>query len=155
MTALFDLLRRFARSAQGVAATETAIVAPFLLAVVIGITDTGMALNQRISLDQGLRAGAQRALMNSSDTSEIRTVALNSVGATANGSLASDGLCHPGQTCAAVTQSCKCGTVTTGCNILCSGAPPPSYIEIVLERRYEALYGADRKVSGTLRVQVR
>ena len=75
MTRFITLLQRFARDARGVAATETAFVTPFIIAIVVGVADTGMALNQRISLDQGLRAGAQTALMNSTNMAEIEAVA--------------------------------------------------------------------------------
>ena len=152
---LLSLLRAFRRSTRGIAATETAIVAPLVVAIVIGVADTGMALNERIDLDQGLRAGAQTALMNSIDTSEIETVALNAVDASSNGGFGGDGLCNVGQTCATATQVCECAGVTTACNILCAGAPPPSYIELTLERRHEALFGPDRRVRGNLKVQVR
>jgi hypothetical protein len=48
---------------RGVAAVEFAIIASFLLLLVLGLYDIGNAIHQRMLLQQALRAGGQYAIL--------------------------------------------------------------------------------------------
>lgn len=62
MEALHRRQPRLRRDKRGVAALETAAVAPFLLLIIVACVDFGRALSQRIELTNAARAGAQYAV---------------------------------------------------------------------------------------------
>ena len=152
---LISSLRRFRAADDGVAATELSLLLPLFLALVAWIADTGIALGDSMRLDQGLRAGAQAALMNATDPAIVEEVALDSLGHASNGVLGGDGLCAPSQTCAEAIYECRCAGVTTTCNILCGTEPPEAYVVLSLEQRHESLLGPDKRVAGAITVRVR
>jgi Flp pilus assembly protein TadG len=57
-------LLRLRRNDDGVAATEFSLVAPILFFCCLATVDVGMALNERMTIDHVLRAGAQSAMTN-------------------------------------------------------------------------------------------
>ena len=54
-------LRALLRARRGIAAVEFALLAPLLILLVLGITDLGMLIHERVQLSQVLTAGAQYA----------------------------------------------------------------------------------------------
>jgi Flp pilus assembly protein TadG len=62
-------LRRGRRS--GVSSIEFALLMPIMLAMLVGLLDWGLAIDQRIQLQTAVRAGAQYALRNPTDTAGI------------------------------------------------------------------------------------
>ncbi len=62
MEALHRRRPRLRRDKRGMAALETAAVAPFLLLIIVACVDFGRALSQRIELTNAARAGAQYAV---------------------------------------------------------------------------------------------
>lgn len=98
-------VRRFGRAAGGAAAVEFALLAPVLVVVLSGIVGYGLAMFDKIDLVSATRAGAQLALIDSSDTSAIENAV---VGATGLGITAAD---------VSTTEYCECldgSTITCG-----------------------------------------
>lgn len=58
---MFASLTRLLRCRSGAPAVEFALIAPLLLVVVLGISETGMYLADQSALDRSLRAGAMVA----------------------------------------------------------------------------------------------
>ncbi|MEX6509118.1 TadE/TadG family type IV pilus assembly protein [Jiella sp. M17.18] len=52
----------FARSCEGVAAIEFALIVPVLCFALLAMTDIGFAIGERMGMDQALRTGAEIAL---------------------------------------------------------------------------------------------
>jgi len=71
---------RFARHAGGAAAVEFALLAPVLVVILSGIVGYGLAMFDKIDLVSASRAGAQFALIDSSDTSAIRNAVRDATG---------------------------------------------------------------------------
>jgi Flp pilus assembly protein TadG len=57
-------LRRMVRSSEGVALVEFALVVPVLLLVLVGILDTGRAVNAYVTISNASREGARYAALN-------------------------------------------------------------------------------------------
>lgn len=66
----------------GTAAVEFALIAPVVAIVLIGLTDWGLAIEQRERLQTAARAGAQIALFNPTDDAAIRAAVCTAAGAT-------------------------------------------------------------------------
>jgi pilus assembly protein CpaE len=62
------LLARLLRCVAGVSAVEFAILSPVLVLGTFGMADTGMAIYERMMMNQVLRAGAQPALQGANDS---------------------------------------------------------------------------------------
>ena len=69
----FSLLARLFRCRAGVSAVEFAIVSPLLVLGSLATADAGMAVYERMMINQVLRAGAQPALQGASE-SVVRAV---------------------------------------------------------------------------------
>jgi pilus assembly protein CpaE len=64
-------VRAFRNDRSGVAAAEFALIASFILTLMLGVYDVGNAIQQRLQLEQAVRAGAQYALSWPDQTSGI------------------------------------------------------------------------------------
>ncbi len=97
------------RRRSGTASIELALLVPVLAAVLVGMFDWGLAIEQRIRLQTAARAGAQQALRTPSDTAAISAA----VRAAA-----------PDFSTLSVNASpvwCECGTTATACGSGCDG----------------------------------
>lgn len=56
---------------SGVSSVEFALLMPVMLAMLVGLVDWGLAIDQRIQLQTAVRAGAQYALRSPTDTAGI------------------------------------------------------------------------------------
>src|ERR1041385_2419145 len=74
--------RRLGTARDGLGAIEFAFVAPFLLALILGILDFGMAFWQKIEVANAADAGAQWGMSNSYDATSIRSVASSATSVT-------------------------------------------------------------------------
>ena len=63
--------RRSAGDRRGVAAVQFAVIAPVLLLLTVGVIDFSLYIGTRIELEQALRAGAQYALKDYTNTATI------------------------------------------------------------------------------------
>ena len=66
-------IRALGHDRRGVAAAEFAVIATVLVTLLLGVYDIGNAVQERIQLEQVVRAGAQHALSWPDQTSGIET----------------------------------------------------------------------------------
>ena len=96
------------RERRGIAAVEFALVAPILLALMVGIIDLGFAFSAQIKVQLAAQAGAQYAQLYGYDSTKIS----NAVTAATSLSVSAS---------PAPTQSCGC---ISGTSVTLSGSPP-------------------------------
>ena len=65
------MLKRFICDKSGSSAVEFAVGAPVLLIGLIIVTDVGLAVSDRMNLDQSVRAGAEFAMNNVEDETTL------------------------------------------------------------------------------------
>jgi hypothetical protein len=65
---------------KGNVAVETAVIAPVLLLMLIGLVDFGLALQAQVNLDGAARAGAQVGLVGNPKPEAVETAVLTAAG---------------------------------------------------------------------------
>ena len=99
------------KNTRGVAAVEFALLVPILLALFMGLASYGLAMFEKMELTSAARAGAQVALI---DTSDIAAIQEAVVAATNNSDITTADV--------TVTESCQCSDGTPpsgGCGTSC------------------------------------
>lgn len=155
-----SLLKRLAAWRQdsgGTAAVEFAFFAPALFFGLLGMVDFGLAINERMTLDHVLRAGAQHALSDPGETS-----VLNALNATAenNFTLATNNNPPVSNPLAlTVTRFCACPNLTgtaVACSTICSG-PKPTFIFYRLsgQKTYNGMLIPSITAKPSVQVQIR
>jgi Flp pilus assembly protein TadG len=105
MMRLFRLRRR-----NGTASIELALLVPVLAAVLVGMFDWGLAIEQRIRLQTAARAGAQQALRTPGDTTAIAAAVRAAAPDLGEMSVSPSAIwCECGTTATACTSSCNSG----------------------------------------------
>ncbi|MGA3399360.1 MAG: TadE/TadG family type IV pilus assembly protein [Acetobacteraceae bacterium] len=122
---LATAIRAVRHNRRGIAATEFALIAPVMLTLLLGVYDVGNAIQERLQLEQAVRAGAQYALSWPDQTSGI--------------SAAISAALPPSWTSPTVTVSapaCWCwssggGATSTPCSATCAeGSTKRSYVTL-------------------------
>lgn len=150
-------LSRLSFDRRGASAIEFAICAPVLLGGLIVMTDIGLALNERMNLDQAVRAGAEFVMNDVTDESDLEEL----VGAAATGYSSDDpqNVNSSPRPTVDVVMSCSCPGVTTppSCSEICTSneRPPNVYYDISATKTYEAIFLPDFALRTQIRVQVR
>ncbi|MEZ5920889.1 MAG: TadE/TadG family type IV pilus assembly protein [Parvularculaceae bacterium] len=153
-------VRNYFYNKSGSAAVEFAIAAPVLLLGLVIVTDLGLAIRERMSLDQATRAGADFA-MNGADQQTIE----NLVTAAARGVYGS----QPGDVnnnylpIVTATETCECPNnrgVVVSCTTICTSAnsqsePPYLFWSIMARQQYDGLLIPDFRMQSEIKVQVR
>lgn len=111
------------RAQSGVAALEFAIMAPFLLALIIAIIEIGLATRDSLRAQAAAATGAAYAMQNGFDSTKIANAVINGTGAV--GLTASP----------APTLSCGCPTATgigvAACTATCAdGLKARQYVKV-------------------------
>ncbi|HWE07518.1 MAG TPA: TadE/TadG family type IV pilus assembly protein [Rhizomicrobium sp.] len=104
------LLIRIAQSNQGLAALEFALLAPVLMALLVGLLDFGLAFQRQLQVNAAAQAGASYAVINGFDVTGITNI----VTAGSSGIQASP----------APTQVCGCPGATSGITTSSPSTPP-------------------------------
>ena len=148
---------RFASCQTGVAALEFALIAPMLILGLIAMADIGLAINERMEIDQTLRAGAQSALL---DQGPDKLYAALTATAASNFPLLIRGTVGT-TTALAVDASrfCACPQ-NTGLSVLCSitcasNRPTQVYYLLTASKSYEGMLLPTSTISARLLVQSR
>ena len=148
---------RFLRDKSGSSAVEFAVGAPVLLVGLVIVTDVGLAINDRMNLDQSVRSGAEFAMNSVEDTTTLEDMVKSAASGTYGvnpGDINSDKV--PNVT---VTKSCECPDapgVAVTCTNLCTGDLPPSiYYEFLASRDYHGIFIPDFTMGTEMKVQVR
>jgi Flp pilus assembly protein TadG len=150
-------MKSLLRDRSGSSAVEFAITAPVLLGGLVMVVDIGLAMRERMLLDQSVRAGAEFAMNNVNDETTIE----NMVKASATGVYGTQpGDVNNGAALTVdATSTCECpnapGTAVS-CTALCTGdILPYSYWTIAASRNYNALILPDFALGTEIKVQVR
>lgn len=144
---------------SGVAAVEFAFSAPMLILGVVVMTDLGLAVHERMNLDQAVRSGAEFVMNDVSDKDEIKKLVI----AAATGTYSetpNDVESAERPTVTVPDPVCECpdnpGTAVSCSGTLCSNDMPPSvYYYIHAKKTYEALLLPDMSLQTEITVQVR
>lgn len=104
-------MRSFLRNKDGAAAVEFGLIAPIVVAVLVGIATTGGVILAYNKMRQAVSGGAQYAMtVSSDDTSAIRDVVLAAW---------ED---KPASAQVNVVQACMCGDVVSVCDVICGAS---------------------------------
>ncbi len=153
----FTNFKAFARSTRGTSAIEFAIMAPILIVGLLIVTDVGLAVNDRMRLDQAARAGAEFA-MNSVD--EADTIE-DMVKASATGAYGDDLNDVDSSRIPEVEAEmyCECPGapgVSASCSNLCAGDIVPSaYWRIEARKDFDGVFVPAFPITTQITVQTR
>lgn len=126
---MLDRVWGLLRSRRGATAVEFALMVPVLSALFIGLASYGLATTRKMELESAARAGAQYALLDATNTSNIQQAVVDSTNA---GITTSD---------VSVVQSCKCadGTAITCGNTCTDGSSNQTYMTVTATENYSLL----------------
>ncbi|MEO5375828.1 MAG: pilus assembly protein [Alphaproteobacteria bacterium] len=131
--AAMTVARRIAdrRSDEGVSAVEFALFTPIILLAVLGTLDFGQAIYNTAEIKNAVRAGAQYAYGNSSDTAGIEAAIRAAVVPNLD----------PSTVTVTTSQSCSCSDGTAvSCSSTCTGGKTPRlYVTINATTTYTTM----------------
>ncbi len=132
-------LRTFAKDRSGGAAAEFGLVAPLLIAVVLGIAASTGAIYQQHVMRKAVSSGAQLIMMTDADIEAVRDLTLEAWSGKADGSSVQ------------VSQWCRCGQVQSSCSTVCSdGDYPERFTRIDAATPYTGPLGDQTLTSSQL-----
>ncbi len=142
---------------RGTSAIEFALTAPILIIGLLIVTDVGLAVNERMVLDQATRSGAELAMNSVDDTATLESMVVSS--ATGAYGLALNDVASGDIPQVDVTQFCECpdapGTAVT-CTNLCTGEIVPStYWHFATTKAYNGIFVPTFQLATELTVQTR
>jgi Flp pilus assembly protein TadG len=135
-------VRRFAEDQRGTAAVEMGLIAPFLIAIIVGMVTLAPLLWTKQSMHVAVNSGAQYVMAGSSNITNIQSVTL-------------DAWSHrPTDGAVSVSLYCTCSGVSTACTTLCGSSPPPRYVAITATTTFHGV-GGNQALSSTQVVRTR
>jgi Flp pilus assembly protein TadG len=148
---------QFCSDRRGSSAVEFAVGAPVLLVGLIIVTDVGLAVSDRMNLDQSVRAGTEFAMNNVEDETTLEEM-VKSAATGAYGDQRND--INPDDVPTVdVTKTCECADtpgVAVSCTNLCTGDLPPSiYYQFAANKLYKGIFIPDFSMETEMKVQVR
>jgi Flp pilus assembly protein TadG len=103
-----SVFKRFAAGAEGVAATEFALIVPILVALTVLMSDVGQAAVSAMNMQAAVRAAIQYAMNGGSDMTVAKSVGLNAWDGAPSGASFSS------------SESCFCGSAGATCGTACA-----------------------------------
>ena len=151
------LTARLAASRRGAAAVEFALLIPVIAAGIIGVANYGLVVFDKMEMLSALRAGAQLAVFNRTNSTSTETDAIKAaVVASASTDL---GLSTAE---VAATESCFCLDVNDNsssatCGSSCSGGDPTQYYMTVsiTNKNFPLLIAGSIDLSGLVKVRTK
>ena len=122
---------------SGVAAIEFGLIAALLLPIFVAAVDIGLALRQRLQIDQVLNMGAQAAMNPGATATDIRAAMAAAAGAHAALGALQLGVDGPQCFCRDAPDA------TVSCTSRCADSVPGRFFEITAEMEYDALLGGN------------
>jgi Flp pilus assembly protein TadG len=152
-----DSVLAFAADRRGTSAIEFAVMAPVLIVGLLIVTDVGLAVNDRMRLDQATRAGAEFAMNSVDDGDTIEDM----VKASATGAYGTDLNDVDSEDIPDVEAEmyCECPDapgVVAACSALCTGDVVPSaYWRIEASKNYNGVFIPSFPLATQITVQTR
>ena len=147
-------LNRMKSREDGTSAIEFGLFTPILFFSLLATIDIGMAINERILMDQALRAGAEQAMFDPGQTAVEGVVqSAARIGFKVDGSGGA-----LGEMTVNVTEYCTCPdapTTAISCSTACSVADSYKYYTIAGSKTYQSVIIPDITFNSSLKVQVR
>jgi pilus assembly protein CpaE len=147
------------RSEDGASAIEFGLIAPIMFFSLLATIDLGMAVNERMIVDQSLRAGAEQAMYDPG-AAAVKAVAANAARQAFNvdgngGSL--------GNMSINVSEYCACPSLTStpvACNTLCTSpsggsTSPYKYYSLAGQKTYDSIIIPTMTFNSNMTVMVR
>jgi Flp pilus assembly protein TadG len=108
---------------------EFALIAPVAMLMLVGVTDYGMAVYDRMQLSSAVRAGIQYAMHHSANPTTIEQVVMSALT-----------IDHAAVTVTAA-QVCECpGGAAAECDETCPDGPRRTFIRIDVTQQHDALF---------------
>lgn len=155
---LKSLFIRLVRDRDGVAAVEFAVAAPMLIFGLIIMTDLGLAIQERMNLDQAVRSGAEFVMGDVSSEDDIEKLMV----AAATGSYSDEpnDVENSNRPTVEAVKVCECPEnpgVSVACGTtLCSNDLPASvYYHLTAKKSYDAIILPDIALSTQISIQTR
>jgi len=136
--------RRIAGDCRGVSAVEFALIAPLLVAMILGVVEIATYVTASTSMDRAVRSGAQYVMNGGTDAVVVQEIVRRSW------------LDAPEKFDVTVETNCLCGGVAVSCSTTsCSGGGRPEiYTEINASGSFSGMFHSySRKTERTIRVQ--
>jgi pilus assembly protein CpaE len=157
LKSLLSLTKKTLADRSGSSAVEFAVAAPVLIIGLIIVTDVGLAVGDRMNLDQSVRAGAEFAMNNVEDETTIEDMVKSAATGAYGQNL--NNINSAKIPVVDATRSCECpdspGTAVS-CTVLCTGDVPPSiYYDIQASKNYQGIFIPDFAMNTEIKVQVR
>lgn len=134
---------RFSRDERGVSAVEFALVAPVLLACLIGIYDVGTMVYKRADMQSALRSGTQYFMNGGDDLTKAQDIVQQAW------------TTKPEQVTIVGERFCQCGEEIHACNVLCDDdSYPAAYKRLRAMATIDGILG-DTQYSATQSIRVR
>ncbi|MEE2690685.1 MAG: TadE/TadG family type IV pilus assembly protein [Pseudomonadota bacterium] len=156
MMRTFRRIVRFGADRNAIAATEFALFAPILTAALLLMSDIGLAITEQISLQQGVRAGAQFVMSGVTDTEDLKD--LIRAATTGLSKSDQDDVNLGGAPLVDAVKSCRCASdgAEVACDSTCANDRPCYvFFDLSAEKTYEALFIPDIPLKAEIRVQTR
>lgn len=137
---------------DGVAATEFALITPFIIFILLGMFDVGLYINAQMKLENAARAAAEYVSL-SSDIEAIQDNVIAYTDFSEGEQLAKD------VTLSAQYQ-CECtGGIETFCDVGCDGDYMRKFVEVNISMEHETIFPypglpSPVQLEGTVRYQV-
>lgn len=155
-----SFVRKFTARRDGVAAVEFAIGAPVMLGFLVIMTDFGLAVHERMTLDQAVRAGAEFAMNEVEDPADLKKLIQGAAtGYYSDNQDDWDAQSITPPDVSATAKFCECpdapGTsVACGTTICSNNLPASVYYKLSAKRTYQGIV-IDIPLQAEMRVQVR
>lgn len=133
---MWSILRRIRRAEDGAAATELALLSPFLIAGLVGLMDFGIAMGVRLQLQKAAHIAEMAAVEVGENPASINSYLLAA-------GLDED-ILNDGTFAVTVTSFCTCGNSTdteADCSDWCStNVPPGNFLRITITINHETMF---------------
>lgn len=147
-------LARLFGTEGGMAAAEFGLMLPIFGFGLLSMLDVGIAINERMKMDQAIRSSAQLVMTGVDDVTALENAVLsaNDRDGSDNGTPTIDTADYS----LSITRSCECGGVAGSCTALCGNDDPPSvFYNFDASKTMQTIFIPEFDVGSSLRIQVR
>ena len=139
---------------SGMAAAEFGMMLPVFGFGLLSMLDVGLAINERMKLDQAVRSGAQLVMSGVEDVTALENAVLRS--GDRDGSENGTPTISTAGYSLSISRTCECGGTSGSCTSLCGDDTPPSvFYNFAASKTMQTILIPEFDVDSSLRIQVR